>query len=212
MEPFIGEIKAVGFSYAPRGYAFCQGQLLSIAQNSALFSLLGVAFGGNGQVNFGLPNLGGRVPIGQGQSPGTSNYVLGQLAGSESVTLTSGQMPAHNHTAVTTVTPDAAGLTATTTIHALTAPAAQVAIPTGNFLTVGVTGGSTPVALKPFGTTGTDTTMAAGMAVTTIGGTVSATAQTNVGVAGQNLPVSLLQPYVAVNYIIATDGVFPSRN
>lgn len=96
-EPFIGEIKMVGFNYAPQGWAFCDGSLLSIQQNTALFSLIGTYYGGDGRSTFGLPDLRGRVPIHQGQGPGLSQYVLGELGGTESVALTPGQMPAHNH-------------------------------------------------------------------------------------------------------------------
>lgn len=96
-EPFIGEIRMVGFNFAPAGWALCNGQLISIAQNTALFSLLGTNFGGDGRVTFALPDLRGRVPIHQGQGPGLSNYVMGQLSGAENVTLTQTQIPAHNH-------------------------------------------------------------------------------------------------------------------
>src|SRR3954468_23228168 len=96
-EPFLGEIRMFGGNFAPRGWAFCNGQILSIAQNTALFSLLGTTYGGNGQTTFGLPDLRGRVAVSAGQGPGLSNYSLGELAGSESVTLTSANMPAHNH-------------------------------------------------------------------------------------------------------------------
>ena len=98
-DPFIGEIRAVAFNYAPEGWALCNGQLLSISQNTALFSLLGTTYGGNGVSTFALPNLQGRVPIHQGQSPGTSTYVMGQVAGSENTTLLVGNLPAHNHPA-----------------------------------------------------------------------------------------------------------------
>jgi len=98
-EAFISEIRIVGFNFPPRGWAFCNGQTLAINQNQALFSLLGTTFGGNGVNNFQLPNLQGRVPIHFGQGPGRSNYVMGQQAGSESVTLIQGQMPQHNHQA-----------------------------------------------------------------------------------------------------------------
>src|SRR6478672_10112699 len=97
-EPFLAEIIMFAGNFAPRGWAFCQGQILSIAQNTALFSLLGTTYGGNGQTTFALPDLRGRVPVGTGQGPGLSNYDLGQVSGSESVTLTVSQMPAHNHT------------------------------------------------------------------------------------------------------------------
>jgi len=96
-EPFLGQLLCAGFNYAPKGWALCQGQLMSIAQNSALFSLLGTTYGGDGRVTFGLPDLRGRAPIGFGQGPGLSNYAQGEMAGVESVTLISQQMPAHNH-------------------------------------------------------------------------------------------------------------------
>ena len=96
-DPFLGEIRLVGFTFAPQGWALCDGQLLSIAQNTALFSLLGTTYGGNGQTTFALPDLRGRVPIHPGQGPGLSNYVLGEQSGSENVTLNASQLPGHNH-------------------------------------------------------------------------------------------------------------------
>lgn len=96
-EPFIGEIRIFPYNFAPRGWAFCQGQIISIAQNTALFSLLGTTYGGNGQTTFALPDLRGRTIIGQGQGPGLSPYSLGQMAGTESTTLNINQMPMHTH-------------------------------------------------------------------------------------------------------------------
>src|SRR5215218_9391620 len=87
-----------GGNFAPRGWAFCQGQILSIAQNTALFSLLGTTFGGNGQTTFALPDLRGRVPVGWGQGPGLSNRNLGEVGGQENTTLTQNEIPTHNHT------------------------------------------------------------------------------------------------------------------
>ncbi|WP_205601703.1 phage tail protein [Sphingobacterium sp. xlx-130] len=97
MEPFIGQIQLFGFNFAPRGWAQCNGQILSIAQNTALFSLIGTYYGGNGQTTFALPDLRGRVAIGQGQGPGLSPYTMGEMAGFEHVTLLSTQMPMHTH-------------------------------------------------------------------------------------------------------------------
>lgn len=96
-EPFIGQIIMGGWNFAPRGYALCNGQLMPIAQNTALFSLLGTTFGGNGQTTFALPDLQGRVPLHWGQGPGLSPRTIGESAGSESVTLITSQMPAHGH-------------------------------------------------------------------------------------------------------------------
>jgi microcystin-dependent protein len=96
-EPFMGEIRAVPYNVAPRGWAFCEGQLLSINQNQALFSLLLTRYGGNGQTTFALPDLRGRVPIGAGQGPDLPNYTLGQKVGSAQVALTPANLPAHSH-------------------------------------------------------------------------------------------------------------------
>src|SRR3984893_12541038 len=97
-QPFIGEIRPVPYNFAPRGWAFCQGQLMSISQNTALFSLLGTTYGGYGQTTFALPDLRGRVPVGQGNNSG-QQFVMGQAGGAEQVTLTVGQLPAHQHPA-----------------------------------------------------------------------------------------------------------------
>ena len=96
-EPFLGEIRMVGFNFAPRGWALCNGQILSIAQNTALFSLLGTTYGGDGVTTFALPNLQGRLPMHWGNGPGLSPRVIGEQSGSETVTLVSTQIPAHNH-------------------------------------------------------------------------------------------------------------------
>jgi microcystin-dependent protein len=96
--PYIGQITLVAFNFAPQGWAVCDGSLLSIAQNAALFDLLGTTYGGDGQSTFALPDLRGRVPLHQGQGSG-SNYVVGQVGGTESVTLSGNQIPSHTHVA-----------------------------------------------------------------------------------------------------------------
>lgn len=153
MEGYIAQIIMFAGNFAPRSWAFCQGQLLSIAQNTALFSLLGTTYGGNGQTTFGLPDFRGRIAIGTGQGPGLPNMSLGQQGGAASVTLTINNMPAHNHTAVTTV--GATSLNASSEEPAGNIPATQV----NNFYapantangalggvstTVGIAGGSQP--------------------------------------------------------------------
>ncbi len=102
MEGYLAQIIMFAGNFAPRSWAYCQGQILSIAQNTALFSLLGTTYGGNGQTTFGLPDLRGRVPVGTGQGPGLSNIDLGEMAGSPTHTLISNEMPSHSHTATTT--------------------------------------------------------------------------------------------------------------
>jgi microcystin-dependent protein len=96
-EPFVGEIRMFAGNFAPRGYAFCDGQLLAISQNDALFSLLGTIYGGDGRTTFGLPDLKGRVPVHAGQGPGLSERRLGSKSGTENETLTINQIPSHTH-------------------------------------------------------------------------------------------------------------------
>lgn len=96
--PFVGEIRIVGFNFAPRGWATCSGQLLPISQNTALFSLLGTTYGGNGQSTFALPNFIDRAPMHAGQGPGLTDRQLGESSGSPTVTLTTVQLPVHGHT------------------------------------------------------------------------------------------------------------------
>jgi microcystin-dependent protein len=104
-ENYLAELRLFAGNFAPTGWAFCNGQLLSISQNTALFSLLGTNYGGDGRTNFALPNLQGRVAVGAGQGSGLSLYDLGQQDGSETVTLTNNNLPAHSHTISGTITP-----------------------------------------------------------------------------------------------------------
>jgi microcystin-dependent protein len=129
MEGTIAEIRMFAGNFAPRSWAFCQGQILSIAQNTALFSILGTTYGGNGQTTFALPDFRGRVAVGAGQGPGLQSIALGEQAGVETVTLIAQQMPMHNHT----ISGNAGGL-------------ANNANPTGNSLGIAVVAaGNAPV-------------------------------------------------------------------
>lgn len=100
--PFLGEIRMFGFGRTPVGWQACDGSLLSIAENEALFTLIGTTYGGDGQTTFAVPDLRGRLPIHQGQGPGLTNRIIGELSGTESVTLITSQMPAHTHTVIAT--------------------------------------------------------------------------------------------------------------
>ena len=126
-EPLLGTIYMFAGNFAPRGYALCNGQLMSIQQNTALFSILGTTYGGNGTTTFALPDLRGRSPIGTGQGPGLSNIDLGEVAGTENVTLTINNMPAHNHT-----------LNADSNPAAVSAPAGSVLADSGNAQSGGI--------------------------------------------------------------------------
>ena len=172
-DQWIGEIALVAFNFAPQGWALCDGQLLPISQNTALFALLGTTFGGNGTTTFALPDLRGRAPIHMGQGPGLSSYVIGQTGGAEVVTLLSTQIPQHTHALAASTangTSDTPGATAVLAKNASGVPAYGTGVP--------------------------NTTMAPAA----------------IGVAGGSQPHENHQPYLTMNYIIALNGIFPSRN
>ncbi len=181
MEPFIGQIMVVGFNFAPRGWAMCQGQLLPISQNTALFSLLGTIYGGDGRTTFALPDLRGRAAIGMGQGPGLSNHPIGQVSGSEQVTLNTNQIPSHTH---------ALQLSAAVQVSTSNPNSDEAA---GGFLT----------------NTSNNFYATAGTAGNNLGGVSASGTAANTG---GNQPFSIMQPYLAMNYVIALVGIFPSRN
>jgi microcystin-dependent protein len=181
--PYLAEIKMFGGNFAPRGFAFCNGQLLSIAQNSALFSLLGTTFGGNGQSTFGIPDLRGRCPVHFGQGPGLPAVQLGEQSGTPTVTLLTSQMPAH--------------------IHSLTGASASMPCSSG----AGTL--DNPTGAIPSGSASHEDYAAAGAAT---GAMASAPVSGSTGVAGSNQPFSVMQPYLGINFIIALEGIYPSRN
>ena len=188
--PFIGMIIMVPFTFAPRGWALCDGQLLPISQNTALFSLLGTTFGGNGQTTFALPDLRGRVPNHAGQGPGLSLFTLGQAAGSESVTLALTQMPIHTH-AITLGTLAAAA-------NVKSGPG-NAASPVGN-----VPAGEAAGVTATYSSVAPDAAMRAG--------SISLTGTPAAAAAGAGLPFDIHQPYLTLNFCIALAGIFPSRS
>jgi microcystin-dependent protein len=183
MDEYIGIIKLFGGNFAPKGWLMCNGQLLSISANTALFSLIGTTYGGDGVSTFALPNLQSRVPIGMGQGPGLSTYVQGQTGGTENNTILLTNMPPHNHQAVLNVS------NGDSTIGAATA-GASIATP-------GALNGRSFAPTLGFNTTTPATALN--------------NASVSVGVAGSGLPVNNIQPYIAMNYIICTEGVYPPR-
>lgn len=209
-QAFVGEIKLLGFGWAPRGFMQCAGQVISINTQQALFSLLGTAYGGDGVQTFKLPDLRSRIAVGQGQGPGLSLYNLGQAAGTESTTLGIPNLPAHTHQAVVTP-PTFNSLTAQTTINAYTQPPARQTSPANALLTGATDGSGAPV--NTYATSGTAATLAAGAATTTVSGIALATpGSVAIGATGGSLPINNVQPYLAINYVIAMEGIYPSRN
>ena len=144
-DPFVAEIRIFGFNFAPSGWAFCNGQLLPISQNTALFSLLGTTYGGNGTSTFALPNLQGDAPMHHGQGPGLSNHALGEAGGSESVSLLRSEIPAHTH--ALRASPDDADLKAPTSNRSLARSSGGFAYQTS----VAGAQGMAPEALAPAG-------------------------------------------------------------
>lgn len=171
-DPFIGEIKIVGFGFAPRSWAFCDGQLLSVAQNQALFSLLGTTYGGDGATTFALPDLRGRVAMHPGFGPGLSPRSWGEKAGAETHTLTSSQMPSHNHP------------------HLSTDNEGDSVSPGGKFPA------SAEEPVRPWGSASSGAGMAPGVVANT----------------GGSQPHNNIQPFLAVYFCIALQGIYPSRN
>lgn len=170
-QPYIGNIMMCGYNFAPLGWLLCSGQLISISGNEALFQLIGTTYGGNGTTNFALPNLQSRIPIGQGQGPGLSNYVIGQTGGQEEVTLTSNQLPAHNHN-----------------INASTA-SGTAGTPSNNFIAQNADG------IDSFTSSSNGTLHTSSM-----------------GATGGNQAHSNIQPFLALYFCIAMEGIFPVQS
>jgi len=184
-EPFLGQVEIFAFNFPPKGWTTCSGQQLSIQQNTALFSLLGTTYGGNGQTTFGLPDLRGRVSIGWGQGPGLSNYDLGQITGAESHTLITTEMAAHNHLL---------------NVNTSTAATSNVDVPSTSVV-LGQTAGKQSGVANPFALN----LYASGAPSVTLD-------PHSIGMSGGSQPHNNLMPYLAINFCISLVGIFPSRN
>ena len=189
-EPFLGEVIMFGGNFAPRNWAFCDGQLLPIQQHQALFSILGTIYGGDGQTTFALPDLRGRVPVGAGQGTGLTNHPLGQKSGWETVALTESDMPAHTHEGDVSMSATLSGHAGSNADSAQPWPGTVLS---NNQAIVGVNTYSDSEAN-----------------LTEIGGVASL--NVTVDSAGGGQPHENRQPLLAVNYIIALFGIFPPRN
>jgi len=180
-DPYLANVTIFAGNFAPLYWAFCNGTQMSIAANTALYSLIGTTYGGDGQTYFNLPDLRGRIAIHQGQGPGLSLYVLGELGGAENVTLLSSNLPSHTHNPATvTGTP------------AASSNAGNQNIPGGN------------VPAKVANNLYSDTADGFGMGASAGNATSP--------IAGSSQPVPTLAPYLAMNYIICVEGIYPSRN
>lgn len=187
MEPFLGEIRAFAFSFNPSNWLVCNGQLLPIQQYSALFSIIGINYGGNGTTNFALPNIQGSVLNGSGQMPGGDNYAVGDTGGSAGVAITTDTMPAHNH-----------GFVGATT----TAPTDAVTVPVnGSYLSNSFAKANPGATTGVFGRSYAPATPAPNGVLN----------PSSIGLSGGNQPHDNMMPYVAITYCIAIQGVFPSR-
>lgn len=173
-DPFVGEIRIFAFNFAPTGWAFCQGQLLPLSQNTALFSILGTTYGGDGKSTFALPDLQGHMPMHPGQGQGLSERYLGEMSGSETVTLLTSEIPSHTHD-----------------IHPAKAADASVNM-------------ASPSASASIGVAPT-------RAFTSQAANLVQMAPTQLGMAGGNQPHNNMPPYLALNFCIALQGVFPPR-
>jgi microcystin-dependent protein len=189
MEVFIGTILPFGFNFPPKNWALCAGQTMAISQNAALFSLLGTYYGGNGQTTFQLPDLQGRMPIGMGNGAGLTPRTIGEVSGTENVTLTTGNMPTHSHPTTASAQVQVCGVA--------TAPA-NAPSGTNNYLGAG---GAGPASATIWSNALNTPVAMAGVST-----------QVDVGVAGGNQPVGVMNPFLAVNFSIALFGIFPSRN
>ena len=175
MDAFVGQLLLVGFNFAPKSWALCAGQLLPLAQNTTLFSLIGVNYGGDGKSNFALPDMRGRVAMSYGQGSGLSPYVIGEDGGTESVTLLLNNLPSHTHS-----------------LMAVSGRADQAA-PGNNVLADPIDSNTNPVNI--YAATGGATMNQAALSVT-----------------GSSLPHNNMMPYQALNWVIALQGIFPSRS
>jgi len=200
MEGTMGEIRIFAGTFAPLGWMFCQGQPISIAEYTAMYALIGTTYGGDGQTTFKLPDLRSRIAVGAGRGPGLSSYYLGQAAGTEAVPLISSQMPYHTHTGG--ATPSSATITAPVTIKAVASGGEPS--PGGNQL-----GTDNSTNIYSGATTGL-VPMAGNSLALTINQVSSSSTPSSI--TGGSQPHDNIQQYLAMNYIICIEGIFPSRN
>ncbi|MBL4690882.1 MAG: tail fiber protein [Rhodospirillales bacterium] len=208
MDTFMGFIAAFGFNFAPRDWAGCNGQLLGISDNQALFALLSTFYGGDGRTNFNLPDVRGRTMIGFGQTPGLDAYQIGSRSGLNRHQIKTSQMPSHTH--VADVTAGSGGGPATGTLSASTNDGANPQPLQGDYLAA-TTKGRSDRSNTYIDAANKGTTVTLGGLDISGGGGGSLPTVTNQPTGGTT-PIPLMQPFIAINYCIAIQGTFPSRN
>ena len=199
MDEFIGTIQAFGFNFPPRGWSFCDGQIITIASNTALFSLLGTTFGGDGVTTFGLPDLRGRSIVHPGQGPGLSSIQWGEKSGHEQVTLTTNNMPAHAHMLINGNGPGQVSVHTSTTVNVGTGSPTNE--PDNGNYPLGASGGTPNIYVET--TAGTDKVGGVTSESVINGSTTSA---------GASYPVNIRNPYLGIYMSICLYGIYPSRN
>lgn len=199
MQGYLGEIRYFGGNFAPRGWSLCLGQTMSIAQYDALYVLLGTTYGGDGITTFNLPDFRGRVGVGAGTGPGLPNVVVGEMAGTETVTLNQGNLPAHTHVITNPNVTPAVAVSVNNTQASENTPANGMSIASAGYMASGAFvpnlgfNTATPnVVLNP--------------------GSLDMTIVIDNQIAGQSLPHENMQPYLTVNFIICIEGIFPQQN
>ncbi len=204
-DSYIAAMCAFGGNFAIRGWAKTEGQLIPISQNTALFSLLGTTYGGDGRTTFGLPDLRGRAAIGAGSGPGLQSIRLGQRGGAESHTLTAQQMPQHNHTASISIENSVDTSASVATLRAL-ASRSSTNSPTGAVLA------NSPNRENIYNTGAPNVDMSTSAIELSIDATVTSEATITINQAGSSQSFSIRNPYLGVTWLISLQGIFPSRS
>lgn len=203
-DSMLGTMCVFAGNFAPRSYALAQGQLLPISQNTALFSILGTTYGGDGRTTFALPDTRGRSVIGAGRGAGLSDYRLGTRGGAETHVLNLSQIPSHNHSATTTIVNDVT-VGGVADLNAVNARSSSNS-PSGAAL------GQSPNRQNIYSSTAPSVPMHADSIALNLTGTVNSAATTTVNNNGGNQSFNIRAPYIAINWIIALQGIFPSRS
>lgn len=201
-DPFLGEIRMVGFNFNPYGWALCQGQVMPLSQNTALFALLGTTYGGDGVSTFALPDFRSRIPVGFGRGDGLPAYAMGEKGGAVTMTELASSLAQHGHTVSLTVNGAAA-------LQAVDAPATSSTPLAGGYLAIPDDGQGGTFNLYHSGVLANGNP-APKVSLTAPAVTAAGSGQT--AISGQSSPYSLLNPYLSVNFIIALQGIFPTRN